>query len=277
MADVAELIAKLESASSSYIREDVVAELGKSGDAKAAEPLAKVLLHDGDAYVRQKAATALGNLGDPRCIPALEKAIADPDSEVRRSTAIALGEVGDETAIGLLEAAAKDENWTVREPAQEALDKVRARLKERPAAVAEPAAARPRDPEAAIEEALQRLHLKPERISGGFKVTIPFRSGRKQSVSIGFGGHDSGGDALISFFTICGPATSKNYEWALRTNPKIACGSIGVMDVRGEPHFVIVNTVLAETLDPEEVVKTLTVLARKGDAIERKLTGEDVR
>jgi epoxyqueuosine reductase len=68
-------------------------------------------------------AVALGNLGDPRAIPALAAAVArDPSALVRSHAAWALGRIGGDTArAALASAAAREEDLTVREEIEQAL------------------------------------------------------------------------------------------------------------------------------------------------------------
>jgi HEAT repeat protein len=73
---------------------------------KAAENLAKIgkpavgpliyALDDRVSYVRALAAHVLGNIGDPRALKALKKALQDKDSSVRKEAKEALIKLGDE-------------------------------------------------------------------------------------------------------------------------------------------------------------------------------------
>jgi HEAT repeat protein len=67
--------------------------LGDAGIGAAVDPLI-LALGDRSASVRERAAEALGKIGDPRARPALEKSGRnDPDSAVRASAAAALGKL----------------------------------------------------------------------------------------------------------------------------------------------------------------------------------------
>jgi HEAT repeat protein len=44
--------------------------------------------------LRKEAAIALGEIGDPKAIPALEEALKDPDPDVRKLTQLALKHIG---------------------------------------------------------------------------------------------------------------------------------------------------------------------------------------
>ncbi|MBN1177655.1 MAG: tRNA epoxyqueuosine(34) reductase QueG [Anaerolineae bacterium] len=83
------------------------------------------VLRTGRARVARNAAVALGNLGDPRAVPALAAALSDPDPLVRGHAAWALGRIGGERAIDVLLAAQEQEDdVTVREELATALEEV---------------------------------------------------------------------------------------------------------------------------------------------------------
>ncbi|MFH1208933.1 MAG: HEAT repeat domain-containing protein [Candidatus Omnitrophota bacterium] len=65
--------------------------LGEIGDARAVDPLIKVLKYDENWLVRTDAAEALGKIGDAQAIPVLRSALKDSDSYVRKHAAVALG------------------------------------------------------------------------------------------------------------------------------------------------------------------------------------------
>ncbi|VVB62460.1 HEAT repeats [uncultured archaeon] len=48
------------------------------------------------SYVRSMAAHVLGNIGDPRALKPLKKALQDKDSNVRKEAKVALIKLGDE-------------------------------------------------------------------------------------------------------------------------------------------------------------------------------------
>src|SRR4030095_8998226 len=79
------------------------------------------LLNDDEARTRRRVALALGRVGLPEAIPALEKALGDPEFEVRQMAAFALGLIGDGSARPALLNALKDSEPIVQGRAAEAL------------------------------------------------------------------------------------------------------------------------------------------------------------
>ncbi len=82
---------------------------------------------DGDAGEKAKiaAAVGLGNLGDPRGVPALMRALGDGSPVVRGLCASALGHIGDERAIPALERALTDDHESVRRRVRDAIANIK--------------------------------------------------------------------------------------------------------------------------------------------------------
>jgi len=92
-------------------------------DRRVIEPLTR-LLADGDPYVRQTAANALGNNSVRQVVPTLILMLEEEHATVRNSAADALGKIGDGLAIGPLIKALKDQNSQVRSSAARALGEI---------------------------------------------------------------------------------------------------------------------------------------------------------
>lgn len=87
--------------------------LGELGDPAAVPPLIEAL--GDEAEVARWAANALGNLGDARAVDPLIRALHHPEPGVREYAAAALGALGERRAAGpLSEALARDASWHVR-------------------------------------------------------------------------------------------------------------------------------------------------------------------
>ncbi len=86
----------------------------------AVQSLLPLLQHPAEK-VRQAAATALAQIGDPRALDALILALNDTDWYVRQQAALGLGKIGDERAVEVLTHALGDRDPLVRRAATEAL------------------------------------------------------------------------------------------------------------------------------------------------------------
>ncbi len=96
--------------------------LGNLRAAKASPFLCRALSSaDTLTDVRAQAALALGKIGNPEDVPALQKATEDEDWPVRAQVANALGMIGDLSTIPTLKRLSVDEEWWVRLNASRAL------------------------------------------------------------------------------------------------------------------------------------------------------------
>ena len=79
------------------------------------------LLTDEEGRTRRRTALAIGRVGLPEAVPALQQALGDPEFEVRQMAAFALGLIGDASARPALLMALKDSDPIVQGRAAEAL------------------------------------------------------------------------------------------------------------------------------------------------------------
>lgn len=89
-ADTRQLLQQLGNADE-RVRTDTVMQLGRSRASQAIDPLAATLAGDRSPGVREAAARALGLIGSPKALPALQRAAQlDGDRDVRRSAQFAM-------------------------------------------------------------------------------------------------------------------------------------------------------------------------------------------
>ena len=93
--------------------------LSKAGE-PALQPLLETLDHE-QHPVRQMAALALGDIGDPRAVADLVKRLGDPQDAVRQAAAHSLGKIGSKEAVEPLLQSLEDESEIVRNAAVKAL------------------------------------------------------------------------------------------------------------------------------------------------------------
>lgn len=119
------LFLELLKSPSAKVRERAAVALGELGDPRAVPALIETL-RDENADVREHAASALRELGDRQAVPALLEALKDEDAVVREHVATALGKLGDKRAVQPLnQALQKEQNHVVQEHIISALKKLR--------------------------------------------------------------------------------------------------------------------------------------------------------
>ena len=128
--DITLLIAALRS-EDAWEREEAVEALGEIGGPESAQFLG-VALTDEDEDVRQAAVAALAHIGGDQAARVLAVALEDEDEWFREEAVEALGEIGGDSAIRLLEQALSDEYEGVRDSAEELLEELREDSSETP-------------------------------------------------------------------------------------------------------------------------------------------------
>jgi HEAT repeat protein/beta-lactamase regulating signal transducer with metallopeptidase domain len=118
---VSALIETLSDANAA-VRVAAASSLGQLGDPRAIAALAKALREDTDARVREAAAYALGQIDDTRAVPHLLAALkTERAANVREKIVSALHELDDPSAVAGVIAVLKDPNVAVRRAAVHAL------------------------------------------------------------------------------------------------------------------------------------------------------------
>ena len=120
---VAPLIEALQD-SQGVVRQIAAMALGDIGDPSAVAPLVDLLDNDQEV-VRQAAAVSLGKIGVVGAIAPLLRTIGDDSELVRKAVVNALGMIGDERALPALERAAAADTEAVVERALAAIRQIR--------------------------------------------------------------------------------------------------------------------------------------------------------
>jgi HEAT repeat protein len=131
---VPELIAVLQTDASPDTRTDAAYALGLLGDHRAVDPLLAKLADASELpRLRGFAAEALAGSGERRAVPALVAALGDTSAEVRFWAAFALGQLGDPAALSALQQLARTDEatlpgwWSVSDEAAAAVESIKAR------------------------------------------------------------------------------------------------------------------------------------------------------
>jgi len=126
-----------------------------------------------------------------------------------------------------------------------------------------------------MQAAIAGTHIQIDEREGGFLLNVPVAGTRHQQVTATFAAKDFEDEPLVVIYTECGPAETRNFEWALRQNLRMSFGAIAIRDRDEQPVFVMVNTHTRSAASPEDIRKSVLLLARKGDALEEALTKAD--
>ena len=131
------------------------------------------------------------------------------------------------------------------------------------------------DPKQVVRSVAQAAGHGIDESGEPWQITIAVDSLRKQKVYVEFGPADAGGQAMITFWSICGPASQQNALALLRYNTQIAHGAFAVKTIHGVDMVVLQSNQAAATIDPLAVSRVLSAIAWQADKAEQKLTGGD--
>jgi len=271
----------------SYVREKAVLALAVIGGPEAAPPLIRGL-SDSSSIIRRLAAKSLGKLGEPGSIGALKEATGDSSFSVSQAAKDALDLLRKQHPDAFETAGPKIEPEPEPPAPKPPAEPKPPTVQKRPSPPA-PQVSQPHPPPAArphsasrrgmskdelIEAALRETEMHAVASGEGRLCRVPLPAGRHQDVHLMFRRNDEG-EEIISLFTKCGPAARANYEWALRTNPKLPCGAVGLVEEGRRMVFVMSECLLLSETTPQELRRALSGVATKGDWLEKQLTGRD--
>jgi membrane protease subunit (stomatin/prohibitin family) len=131
------------------------------------------------------------------------------------------------------------------------------------------------DPKAAVRSVATAAGWKVEETGEALKITLPIGALRKQAVTVEFGQKDPAGNALVNYWSICGPYSDKDASLLLQQNAALVQGAFAVRAVGTTPMVVLQANQLAEHLTPPDISRTLSAIAFQADEFEQKLTGTD--
>jgi len=106
-------------------------------------------------------------------------------------------------------------------------------------------------------------------------ITVPIGSLRKQVVHVEFTRAGNSGPAMVTYWSVCGPASEQNASALLRYNTETVYGAFAIKKVEGQDKVVLQANQIADTISPIEVSKVLSAIAWQADQVEQKLVGSD--
>jgi hypothetical protein len=131
------------------------------------------------------------------------------------------------------------------------------------------------DPKQVVRSVAQAAGHAIDESGEPWQITVAVDSLRKQKVYVDFGPPDASGQAMITFWSICGPVSQQNALALLRYNTQIAHGAFAIKTIHGVDMVVLQSNQAAGTLDPLAVSRVLSAIAWQADKAEQKLTGGD--
>ncbi len=131
------------------------------------------------------------------------------------------------------------------------------------------------DPKAMVRSVARAAGYSVSESGESWEITVPVGATRKQKVHVDYGQSDREGHAMVSFWSVCGPAAENNAMALLRYNASMLHGAFAVKMLDGGPAAVLQANHLAEALDPLEISRTLSAIAWQADTVEEKLVGSD--
>jgi serine/threonine-protein kinase len=133
-----------------------------------------------------------------------------------------------------------------------------------------------RETEALVSDSLAGLNCLVQRGDReGYRVIFPVPGDRIQEVYIeGVLGRKN--ERLLTIYSVCAPADSRHYEFALKLNAELTHGSLSIREVHGRPMFVMTRTFSRGHVSPAEIRAAVLEIARRGDRVEQQLTSTDV-
>jgi serine/threonine-protein kinase len=129
--------------------------------------------------------------------------------------------------------------------------------------------------ESLVREALHGTRAIWHGDGDGFTAWVPLPGGRSQTVYIQTCRGEAVADALVEIYSPCGPVRDDYLRRALELNGRVPYGSIGIEKCQGQEYFVMGNAYPRATCDPEEIRRSVLMIASHADAIELALTGGD--
>jgi len=139
----------------------------------------------------------------------------------------------------------------------------------------QPQATAARDPKTIVKTVAQSSGWQAAETADGLRLTVPIGTLRKQTVEVRIGGKDREGHEIVSYQSICGPASPENAMALLKYNAQMVHGAFGIQNTPSGDVVVICASQLAGTITALDVTKLVTSIAWQADKVEEKLVGED--
>lgn len=131
------------------------------------------------------------------------------------------------------------------------------------------------DPKAVVRGIATAAGYPIEESGDTWHITVPIGSLRKQVVHVEFTRAGDSGPAMVTYWSVCGPASEQNASALLRYNTETVYGAFAIKKVEGQDKVILQANQIADTVSPIEVSKVLSAIAWQADQVEQKLVGSD--
>jgi membrane protease subunit (stomatin/prohibitin family) len=131
------------------------------------------------------------------------------------------------------------------------------------------------DPKVIVRTVANAAGYKIEESGDAMQIAVPRGTLRKQRVTVEFGQKDADGNAIVNYWSICGPFEEKNAAALLQYNTSTIHGAFAVKTIADKQMVVLQTNQPADTISAIEVSKVLAAIAWQADQVEQKLLGTD--
>ncbi len=133
-----------------------------------------------------------------------------------------------------------------------------------------------RDTETLVREGVEGLPcLIQQGARDQFRIIVPVPGDRLHEVYVEVA-EGRKRQRLLTVYSVCAPADSRHYQFALRLNAELTYGALSIREVNGMPMFVMTRTYSRGQVTPADIRAAVVEIARRGDWVEQQLTCTDL-
>lgn len=133
----------------------------------------------------------------------------------------------------------------------------------------------PLDVRQLVRQVAQGAGWQLTEAADNWQLTVQLGPLRRQIVHVHFDRQDDDGYEVLHFATLCGPAVADQAMNFLRYNARLVHGAFSVRDTPSGPMVTLESNLLAETVDPLEITRSVAAIAWQADRIEQQLLTTD--
>ncbi len=131
------------------------------------------------------------------------------------------------------------------------------------------------DPLQLIKTVARQSGYALEEFGNTIKITVPVGNLRKQVVWCSCEQSRDGGQDIVRFWSVCGPASEQNAATLLRHNAQLTFGAFAFQKVNNQELIVIQTSFPANSLTVVDVARIIPALAWQADRFEESLSDQD--